>query len=173
MKRILLPLAFAGSALALAACGAVQDAQSVLGTLDQNRNKDPLLSTNPPLSVPPGYGLRPPTTPTSSRASGETARKSRTVLKVPEADSRDGRPVPIQGRSQGETELLKKAGRTPQTSSIVRKTLNIESDRENERERRFVDKLLNYDTTKTAADSADGARDARLSPPVIKRRGEF
>ncbi|MCW5773883.1 MAG: hypothetical protein KIT16_19735, partial [Rhodospirillaceae bacterium] len=60
------------------------------------------------------------------------------------------------------------------TSDVVRKTVNIESQRRSTGQRDFTDRVLKYDpNAKPAAGDDKKASDATGDRPVIKRPGEF
>lgn len=155
-------LTAAAAALLLGACGAVEDLKYVADQVATKKKTDTdAAGGGAPLSVPPNYTLRPPATRRRGNADG-TARLTRTVLKVdPPAGAGGKRIAPVRGRSQGESEILRRAGLGQGTSPVVRKTLDIENQREKTTRRTFVNKVLKYDPKARKEDDDGKAKDAK------------
>lgn len=160
-------------ALTLGACGIGKDVQYISDSIAGKNDKDESVTTNAPLSRPPDYALRPPAD-SESAGNRSTARSARTVLQTKEttATTTAGRPTAPGERSAGESELLRKAGMERTTSNVVRRTVDIESNRDKADEKKFVDKVIKYDPNREPDDKAQG-RDATQSAPVIKRSNEL
>lgn len=161
-------------ALTLGACGIGKDINYISDSITGKKsNSDVAVTTNAPLVTPPDYALRPPTD-SKSAGNRSTERNARTVLRTAPTGTTPavGRPVAPGERSPAENELLRKAGMERTTSSTVRRTLDIENNRDKADEKKFVDKVVKYDPNRKGTDDAQG-RDARQSKPVIKRDNEF
>jgi len=171
-RRRFFRLAAVGSALLLGACGAAEDLRYVADKMAARKKAEVTPGGGAPLSLPPTYGLRPPATRSRGSSAG-TAKLSRTVLKVGAPSGTGGeRVAPVKGRSQGESEVLRKAGLGNTTTGVVRKTLDIENQREKTGRQTFVNKVLKYDP-KARKENDDGrgedskGRSATLSRPSI------
>ncbi len=173
MRRIHVSFAALALGLGLGSCGVVEDVQHVSREISKGQSSDDI-ATGSPLSMPPDYSLRPPATSSSAAGGDATARRSQIVLRTTEnpgaAAPRDGRPGP----TQGERELLGRAGARSDTSDVVRKTVNIEDERRSSGEKSFTDRVLKYDPkAKPASDEEKPSSDATGDKPVIKRKGEL
>ncbi len=174
MRRILISFVALTLGGALGACGIVEDVQHVSREISKGQNADEI-ATGAPLSLPPDYSLRPPATSTSATGGDATARRGQIVLRTTEspgtAAPRGGRAT---GPTQGERELLGRAGARSDTSDVVRKTVNLEEERRSSGEKSFTDRVLKYDPkAKPTGDDEKAASDATSDRPVIKRKGEF
>jgi hypothetical protein len=174
MQRTLAVLALAGMAAGLGGCGLYQDVQSISQDLTKKDDSD-FIASGAPLTMPPDYSLRPPSSSTSATSGQSTARQAQVILKT---DVRTGAgtaaPQREGGLTAGEREVLARAGYSGTTSDVVRKTLDIESQRRGSGDTKFTDRILKYDPNAKPASSDDaGARDATGDRPVIKRPGEF
>jgi hypothetical protein len=158
-------------ALAMGGCGVLEDVQSVSRELGGRDKSEDSIAVGAPLAVPPDISLRPPAT--GAAGSSMTARRTQVILR--EADtlagpSRDN----VRGPSAGERELLTRSGARSDTSDVVRKTVDIESERRAAGEKSFTDRVLKYDPKAKPPPGEEGAaRDATSDTPVIKRKGEF
>lgn len=176
MQRTLVVLALAGMASGLGGCGLYQDIRSVSNELGKNDNPDTIAS-GAPLTMPPGYSLRPPSSATSANSGDATSRRAQIILRtddVPAAGTtRRGRAGRETGPTSGEREMLNRAGYDRSTSDIVRKTVDIEQQRRSSGQRDFTDRVMKYDPNAKPAGDDKNARDATGDRPVIKRPGEF
>ncbi|MCW5774047.1 MAG: hypothetical protein KIT16_20555, partial [Rhodospirillaceae bacterium] len=87
-------LTLAGMAGGLGGCGFFQDIRSVSRDLSKNDNPD-IIATGAPLTLPPDYSLRPPSSGTSANSGQGTARQAQIILKTDE--------VPASGPRRGRT----------------------------------------------------------------------
>lgn len=159
-------------AFTLGACGVGKDVAYIRDSLTGKKNDDEAVTTNAPLSRPPDFALRPPADPKKA-STNRTARTARTVLQTNATPTGGAvRPTKPGERSAGENELLRKAGIESTTSNVVRRTVDIENNREKEGEKKFVDKVLKYDPNRKGTDTARG-RDATQAAPIIKRSNEL
>jgi hypothetical protein len=176
MRKVLLALLATLGAGSVAGCGLVSDAQTVAREVGRRAapSPDDDVATGAPLAVPPDSGLRPPVAGPGSGAS-ETAGRARVVLKdTPPPGAPGANPTNRGQRSAGEVEVLAKAGGDRETSDVVRRTLDVESERRTGGERGFAERILKYDGSgKPDPKAAEAARDGTGEPPVIRRKGEF
>lgn len=178
MQRTLKVLALAGLAGALGGCGLFEDIRSVTTEMSKGNNPDDI-ATGSGLTLPPDLSLRPPSTSTSASSGEGTARRAQIILKTTDlpgapgtaAAARTGRET---GPSSAERELMTRTGVTTGTSDVVRKTVDIESQRRSSGQKDFTDRVLKYDpNAKPASGDDKTARDATGDRPVIKRPGEL
>ena len=167
MRSRVFTAAAIGAAIVAGGCTVPEDVRYVANKLTRKSNVNSEgVGGGAPLSVPPAYGLRPPSTRARGRSAG-TERLSRTVLKVPpEVRARRaaaaGKPVKPGERTAGEVELLRKAGLQGNTTSgVVRKVVDIESKRDKKDSKTFVDKVLKYDPKARAKDDTGRGKDSR------------
>ncbi len=172
-----LTIAAIGAAFVAGGCTVPEDVRYVANKLSRKSNvSDEGLGGGAPLVVPPGYGLRPPTTRARGQSRG-TERLSRTVLKLaPEDRARIASPnakIKPGERTAGEAEILRKAGlRGRVTTNVVRKTIDIETKGNKKDSKTFVNKVLKYDPkARASGDKGKGkdskGRSATLSRPDI------
>jgi hypothetical protein len=177
MRIRYLTIAAIGAAFVASGCGVPEDVRYVANKLNSKSNvSEEGLGGGAPLVVPPGFGLRPPTTRARGQARG-TERLSRTVLKIaPEDRARIASPnrkIKPGERTAGEVEVLRKAGLKGRvTTNVVRKTIDIETKRNAKDSKTFVNKVLKYDPKARApGDRGKGkdtkGRNATLSRPEI------
>jgi len=177
MQRTLMALALAGMAGALGGCGLFQDIRSVSNELGKEGSRDDI-ATGAGLTLPPDSSLRPPSTSTSANSGEGTARRAQIILKTTDvpgtpataAAARTGRET---GPTTGERELMTRSGVTSSTSDVVRKTVDIESERRSTGQRDFTDRVMKYDPKAKPPADDKTARDGTGDRPVIKRPGEL
>ena len=167
MRFRVLTAAAIGAAVIAAGCTVPEDVRYVANKLSRKTNVNTEgVGGGAPLSLPPGYGLRPPTSRARGRSAG-TERLSRTVLKLsPEERARraaaTGKPVKAGERTAGESELLRKAGlKGGATTGVVRKVVDIESERNKKDSKTFVDKVLKYDPKARPEGDTGKGKDSR------------
>lgn len=180
MHRTLMALAFAGAAASLGGCGVFEDIRSVSADLSKDSRNQDDIATGAGLTLPPDMTLRPPSTSTSATSGEGTARRAQVILKTNElpgaapgrgAAARTARDT---GPSGGERELMTRSGVTNTTSDVVRRTVDIESNRRSAGNKDFTDRVLKYDPNAKPAKGDDkGTRDATGDRPTIKRPGEL
>jgi len=183
MYRTFMALALAAAAGALGGCGVFEDIRSVSTELSKNASNPDDIATGAGLTMPPDLTLRPPSTSTSASSGEGTSRRAQVILKTNEnpgaapgrgTAARAGRET---GPTGGEREIMTRSGVTNSTSDVVRKTVDIESQRRTSGQKDFTDRVLKYDpkAKPAAGDDKDSknARDATGDKPVIKRPGEL
>ncbi len=171
MRKALSILALVGVAAAAGGCGLAEDVGSAAKSLTRTNPNRLDVGANPPLTLPPDYALRPPQRGTA-RGTTEARRKAATVLKTDPVRGKGAKAATMKGRSSSEAELLLKAGFSRRTSGVVRKTVNIETKRGREGQKKFVDKLIKYQSGTKSKKKGKG-RDATSAKPVIKGDGEL
>lgn len=177
MKRTLVALALAGAAGSVGGCGLFEDIRTVSAELSKDgRNQDDI-ATGAGLTLPPDMTLRPPSTSTSAASGEGTARRAQVILKtneVPAGTPGRGTTGREAGPSGGERELMTRSGVTPGTSDVVRRTVDIESNRRTSGQKDFTDRVLKYDPKAKPAQGDDkSTRDGTGDKPAIKRPGEL
>lgn len=180
MQRTLIALALAGVAGSLGACGLFEDVRSVTNELAKDSRNQDDIATGAGLTLPPDMTLRPPSTSTSATSGEGTARRAQVILRTNEAPgsgpARDGtgRTARDAGPTAGEREVMTRSGVTNSTSDVVRRTVDIESNRRTTGQRDFTDRVLKYDPrAKPTKDDEKNARDGSGDRPTIKRPGEL
>ena len=179
MHRTLMALALAGAAGSLGACGVFEDVRSVTNELAKNSGDKDDIATGAGLTLPPDMTLRPPSTSTSAMSGEGTARRAQVILKTNEVGATPGRNTAGRadresGPTSGERELMTRSGVTSSTSDVVRKTVDIESNRRTAGNKDFTDRVLKYDPkAKPTKDDEKNARDGSADKPAIKRPGEL
>jgi len=179
MKRTLVALALAGAAGSVGGCGLFEDIRTVSSELSKDgRNQDDI-ATGAGLTLPPDMTLRPPSTSTSAASGEGTSRRAQVILKTSDPAGAPGRGTTDRagreaGPTGGERELMTRSGVTPGTSDVVRRTVDIESNRRTSGQKDFTDRVLKYDPKAKPAQGDDkSTRDGTGDKPTIKRPGEL
>ena len=94
-----------------------------------------------PLSVPPDFGLRPPTPGVARPQEGTTTDQARTAVTGGRSPVRAPAATAVSRSSQGETALLSKVG-ADRTDPTIRETVNREAGALADADRGFTDRLL-------------------------------
>lgn len=94
-----------------------------------------------PLSVPPDFGLRPPTPGVARPQEGTTTDQARNAVTGVRAPARAPAATAVSRSSQGETALLSKVG-ADRADPTIRDTVNREAGALADAERSFTDRLL-------------------------------
>ncbi len=176
MDGFKLVAALCGLSVSLGGCGAAEDIGTLFGVSGGEQEQTAL--RNPPLTIPPNYDLRPPAGGAARSRQTRTALRARqSLLGAPAAAAKTGGP------SLGEIALLRQAGLRSGIDSGVRREVDRETKTLVDGERTFVDKLLKWRETGTAAPARAGdkkgsngesGRPVRdRNRPVIRRKGEI
>ncbi len=179
MHRTFVALALAAAAGALGGCGLFEDIRSVTNELGKDARNQDDIATGAGLTLPPDMTLRPPSTSTSATSGEGTARRAQVILRTneegPAAPGRGTvRTARETGPTAGERELLTRSGVTNSTSDVVRRTVDIESQRRTTGQKDFTDRVMKYDPKAKPAQADDkGTRDGTGDRPTIKRPGEL
>lgn len=141
MKPVRTPLVVAVAALAAAlGLSACDSAKKALG-MGKNAPDEFAVYSRAPLSLPPDYGLRPPT-PGIDRPQAVNPRdQAAAVLGAKPQDRRVGGDPTLANLSPGERQLLQITGANNVDPSI-RATVNSESKTIEEADKSFADKLV-------------------------------
>ncbi len=94
-----------------------------------------------PLSLPPDFGLRPPTPGAARPQEGTTTDQARNAVTGGRAPARTPATTAVSRSSQGETALLSKVG-ADRADPTIRETVNREAGALADAERGFTDRLL-------------------------------
>lgn len=140
VRTIALTLSLAGAMLTLQGC---EGARNALGLQKQPPDEFAIV-TRAPLSLPPEYGLRPPT-PGAERPQEQTPRSAAREILLGNTAAGPGDAVMAaveEGRfSQGEAALLSRAGAL-NPDPVIRQTVNRESTALADVDRGMFDRLL-------------------------------
>jgi hypothetical protein len=138
-------------ALALVAtfAGGCSSLRSIAG-LDKSNTPDEFqVVSRAPLSMPPDFGLRAPT-PGASRPQDTTTTDRARQIVIDRDTTGQSTVLPIEGRSAGESALLKKAGAASADPNI-RREVDTETMTLADTDKLWIDKLLFW---KTPADNS-------------------
>jgi hypothetical protein len=169
-------------ALALGGCG---EARKAIGW-DKNPPDEFRVVTRAPLSVPPEFGLRPPTPGAPRPQEGSTADQARNAV-TGNRTAAVGRTPPaataVSRQSPGESALLARAG-ADRADPAIRTTVDREAAALSDADRSFTDKLVFWRQSEPPGTVVDAEREAKRlrenqalgrtttdgDTPIIRRR---
>ncbi|RAU23304.1 DUF3035 domain-containing protein [Paramagnetospirillum kuznetsovii] len=131
--RLVLALTCALLPLALSACG---EAKRALGYEKQPPDEFQVVA-RAPLSMPPDFGLRPPTPGAARPQEGTTRDQARRVL----SGQRGVTPIATEGRSQGDLSLMKRVG-ADSIQPDIRVLVNKETQSLADADKNFTDRIV-------------------------------
>lgn len=149
---------------ALAACDTVSGTYNALvGHSGGAGNVDTSLTSadddlrRPPLTLPPDYNLRPPSSTSAGATDFTAAQQARQTVFGLDQDkaSADAKAKHSGGASSGEAALLQRAGASA-ASPTIRKTVDNETNALKNQENNFTNNLLNPPADGSGGKSADG-----------------
>lgn len=119
------------------------------------------IMTRAPLSMPPDYGLRPPTPGAPRPQEGLTADQARTAITGGRTAARPGAAAGVAGAgrpSAGEAALLERAG-ADRADPAIRATVDREARAVADADRSFTDKLIFWREPEPAGTVIDAERE--------------
>jgi hypothetical protein len=149
-------LAVAGLALLVSGCSSLR---SMVG-LDKDPPDEFQVVNRAPLSMPPDYGLRAPQPGASRPQETSTADQARQIVIDRQAGGSSIQPV--EGRSDSETALLKKAGALNADPNI-RREIDTDGSMLADNDKRWIDSLMFWKSTPDNSSVVDAEKEsARL-----------
>jgi hypothetical protein len=169
-------------ALALGGCG---EARKAIGW-DKNPPDEFRVVTRAPLSVPPEFGLRPPTPGAPRPQEGTTTDQARNAItgnRTATAGRTPPAPLAVSRQSPGESALLARAG-AERADPSIRTTVDREAAALVDADRSFTDKLVFWRQPEPPGTVVDAEREAKRlrenqalgrattegDTPIIRRR---
>jgi hypothetical protein len=166
-------------ALALGGCG---EARKAIGW-DKNPPDEFRVVTRAPLSVPPEFGLRPPTPGAPRPQEGTTTDQARNAVTGNRTATAGRTPPAVSRQSPGENALLARAG-ADRADPAIRTTVDREAAALSDADRSFTDKLVFWRPSEPPGTIVDAEREAKRlrenqalgrattegDTPIIRRR---